>query len=146
MQIMEGRQKLVRIVMLLKHCQMKKPPSLQKVLLVQKRCKVNQGDLLKNQSVCHPFTSSSYAPRSVHAETTGPRRSLQRSPHQWHTDTPEKQLAPKARESPQGQMSATVKHISTGDTKREHSLSSTQQVELTLTEQIMGALDDKETW
>uniref|UniRef100_A0A670XZI3 Growth arrest specific 2 like 2 n=1 Tax=Pseudonaja textilis TaxID=8673 RepID=A0A670XZI3_PSETE len=41
---------------------------------------------------------------------------------------------------------ATVKHVSAGNTKCEHSLSSTQQVELTLTEQIMGALDDKETW
>ncbi|ETE67730.1 GAS2-like protein 2, partial [Ophiophagus hannah] len=41
---------------------------------------------------------------------------------------------------------AMVKHVSAGNTKCEHSLSSTQQVELTLTEQIMGALDDKETW
>uniref|UniRef100_A0A8C5RN65 GAR domain-containing protein n=1 Tax=Laticauda laticaudata TaxID=8630 RepID=A0A8C5RN65_LATLA len=41
---------------------------------------------------------------------------------------------------------ATVKNVSAGNTKCEHSLHSIQQVELTLTEQIMGALDDKETW
>ncbi|KAM3851584.1 GAS2-like protein 2 [Vipera latastei] len=41
---------------------------------------------------------------------------------------------------------ATVKQDSTGNPKLECSLSSTQCMELTLTEQIMGALDDKETW
>ncbi|XP_058020433.1 GAS2-like protein 2 isoform X2 [Ahaetulla prasina] len=41
---------------------------------------------------------------------------------------------------------AMVKEESTGNTKCEHSLSSIQQVQLSLTEQIMGALDDKETW
>ncbi|XP_070591263.1 GAS2-like protein 2 [Erythrolamprus reginae] len=41
---------------------------------------------------------------------------------------------------------ATVKQESTGNAKCEHGLSSTQHVQLTLTEQIMGALDDKETW
>ncbi|XP_063147110.1 GAS2-like protein 2 [Candoia aspera] len=41
---------------------------------------------------------------------------------------------------------AMVKQDSAGNTESEHSLSSTQLVELTLTEQIMGALEDEETW
>ncbi|XP_025032692.1 GAS2-like protein 2, partial [Python bivittatus] len=41
---------------------------------------------------------------------------------------------------------ATVKQDGTGNPKSEYSLASTQRVELTLTEQIMGALDDEETW
>ncbi|XP_032072002.1 GAS2-like protein 2 [Thamnophis elegans] len=41
---------------------------------------------------------------------------------------------------------ATVKQEIPGNTKGEHRLSSTQPVQLTLTEQIMGGLDDKETW